>query len=204
MHPDPPEPPEPSSPLGLGSAARALGDADLAARLERWAADARVAEAARRRSRERWLRQQAEEAATFAGVLTDLAESGTPVGVQTLAGRRYQGTVRTVGVDFVAIEGTRGAVLVASSVLVSVRTRPGAAAAVGVRSSAGRSRLSEVLVGMAAEGEPVVLVPRHGGDPVAGTLVAVGRDVVVVRASGERPAIMYVPLVAVGEVVIES
>jgi hypothetical protein len=33
----------------------------LAARIDRWAADARVDEAARLRARERWLRDQAEE-----------------------------------------------------------------------------------------------------------------------------------------------
>ena len=52
---------------------------DLAARLERWAAEARVDEAARTRSRERWLRRQAEESGTLAGVLADLLEAGRAV-----------------------------------------------------------------------------------------------------------------------------
>jgi len=64
---------------------------DLAARLERWAAEARVDEAARRRSRERWLRRQAEEDATVAGVLADLLEAGRPVTVCSRTGRRHTG-----------------------------------------------------------------------------------------------------------------
>ncbi|MGH9005512.1 MAG: hypothetical protein ACRDYV_20495, partial [Acidimicrobiia bacterium] len=56
---------------------------DLDARLQRWATEARVDEAARRRSREWWLRRQAEEGATLAGVLADLLEAGTAVTVHT-------------------------------------------------------------------------------------------------------------------------
>ena len=53
-----------------------LGDAGLLDELERWAADARVQEAALQRARERWLRHQATEDASIVGVLTDLAERG--------------------------------------------------------------------------------------------------------------------------------
>ncbi|MBA2283054.1 MAG: hypothetical protein H0W25_17730, partial [Acidimicrobiia bacterium] len=52
---------------------------DLLARLAAWAAAARVDEAAAARSRERWLRQAADEGASFTGVLLDLAERGAPV-----------------------------------------------------------------------------------------------------------------------------
>ena len=41
-----------------------LGGPDLAARLERWVADARSADAAAARGRERWLRVQADDAVT--------------------------------------------------------------------------------------------------------------------------------------------
>jgi hypothetical protein len=193
--------PKPSEPR---DAPRALGGVDLSARLERWAADARVDEAARRRSRERWLRQQAEEAATLEGLLADLAERAAPVAVQTAAGHRHRGAVRSVGADFVALEGARSAVLVASAAIVSVRTQPGVRPALGDRPAIGRNLLSEVLTGMAAEREPAVIVPRHGGDPVVGALMSVGRDVVAVRASGERPATVYVRLAAIGEVVLGS
>src|SRR5207249_2288632 len=59
---------------------------DLLARLGRWREDQDAAEAARSRTRERWLRQQAAEAARLSAVALDLAERGTPVTVSTTAG----------------------------------------------------------------------------------------------------------------------
>ena len=58
---------------------RLLGGDDLLARLDRWVSDARSDEAAAARARERWLKQAADESATFSGVLFDLAERGAPV-----------------------------------------------------------------------------------------------------------------------------
>ena len=69
---------------------------DLSARLERWAAEARVDDAARQRTRERWLLQQAEEGGRMAGVLCDLGERGTAVAVRTRAGRQHRGRVGAV------------------------------------------------------------------------------------------------------------
>src|SRR5690606_35255177 len=136
VQPEPPPSPPPPSPRP-GDVQGALGGAELSARLDRWAADARVDEAAQRRSRERWLRQQAEEGATLAGVLADLAEGEAAVTVQTAAGHRHHGVLRAVGADFVAVEAGAGAVLVAMSALLAVRTRPGAGPALGMRPAAG-------------------------------------------------------------------
>ena len=62
-------------------------------RWERWAAEARVEEAAASRSREGWLRQAAGEDATLAGTLVDLAERGTRSGadhaIRTAASCRH-------------------------------------------------------------------------------------------------------------------
>ncbi|HEX6235832.1 MAG TPA: hypothetical protein VFZ68_01490 [Acidimicrobiales bacterium] len=199
VRPEPPPPPPWPKP---GDAQGALGGADLSARLDRWAADARVDEAAQRRSRERWLRQQAEEGATMAGVLADLAEGAAAVTVQTAAGHRHQGVLRAVGADFVAVETGAGAVLVAMPAVVAVRTRPGAGPALGVRPAVGERLLADVLAGMAADRERVALVPVHGGDPVTGALVSVGRDVAGMRSAGERVATAYVPLGSIGEVLL--
>ena len=54
--------------------------------LERWAADARARDAADSRVKERWLRAQAEEDATIAGVLLAMAERREMVVVATAAG----------------------------------------------------------------------------------------------------------------------
>src|SRR5215217_2776637 len=76
--------------------------------LERWAADARAREAADARVRERWLRAQAEEESSLAGVLLALAERRETVVVTTAVGRRHQGTITGVGGDFAVIEAPAG------------------------------------------------------------------------------------------------
>jgi hypothetical protein len=189
---------------------------DLSARLERWAAEARVDEAARQRTRERWLLQQAEEGGRFTGVLCDLAERGTAVALRTRAGRQHRGRVRAVGDDFVAVDpgssgssdgtgGTdgSGAVFVALAAVSSVRVMPGSATApTGDRAVRTGLRLAEVLAGLAAERERVRIVARDGGDAIAGSLRSVGLDVAVVRLDGRDPATVYVPIPAITELTL--
>jgi small nuclear ribonucleoprotein (snRNP)-like protein len=186
--------------VDAGAAAGVVGG-DLEARLERWAAEARVDEAARLRARERWLRRQAEEESTLAGVLADLLEAGRPVTVHTRSGRRHRGTVRAVGADFVAVGATPGPALVALGAVASLRTHPGEGAVLGDREVAASLRLSDVVAGLAEDRERVVLVTSDG-DALAGVLVSVGRDVVLLRGGGDPPATCYVPLAALHEVVI--
>jgi hypothetical protein len=173
---------------------------DLEGRLERWAAEARVDEAARLRTRERWLRRQAEEESTLAGVLADLLEAGRAVTVHTRSGRRHRGPVRAVGADFVAVGATPGPALVALGAVASLRTHPGEAPVLGDREVAGSLRLADVVAGLAEDRERLVLVTSDG-DALAGVLVSVGRDVVLLRG-GEPPTTCYVPLASLHEVVI--
>jgi hypothetical protein len=172
--------------------------------LERWAQAARVDEAARRRARERWLLQAAEEGGTLLGVLADLAERNVPVAVRTSGGRRHGGHVRAIGADFVALDTTAsGDVLVALAAVASVRAQAGTAAPAGDRTVRSGLVLSEVLAGLAAERERVMIVTVDGGEAVTGTVRSLGRDVVAVRVDGPTPhTTAYVPLAAVGEVVL--
>jgi hypothetical protein len=200
------------------AAAEVLGH-DLSARLERWAAEVRVDHAARQRTQERWLRRQAAEEASLAGVLADLAERGEPVVVRTRAGRQHRGVVRAVGADFLALaagDAAAGAaagagagasraadVLVALAAVASLRTGPGPAPATGDRPAAagGGLRLADVLAGLAAERDRVVIASLDGRDAVAGEIRAVGADVAVVRLEGGGGT-AYVPLGAVAEVTV--
>src|SRR5262249_37759242 len=68
---------------------------NLLGELRRWAADQEVAHLARSRSRARWLRQQAAESATLAGLLLDLAERRATVTIDA-AGWAHTGRVRAV------------------------------------------------------------------------------------------------------------
>jgi hypothetical protein len=195
----PPEPPEPLVAPWLTDAVAG----GLDGRLERWAADVRVDEAARSRSRERWLRRQAEEETSVAGVLADLRDAGTAVAVRTQGGS-YQGIVRAVGADCVALTPVAGGpseVVVALDALDSVRTRPGAAQVVGDRRATPGSCLADVIVELADERATVQVVTRSG-DVVAGEVASAGRDVVTLRTAARPPAVTYVPLAAVSEVIV--
>jgi hypothetical protein len=172
--------------------------------LERWAQSARVDEAARRRARERWLLQSAEEGGTVLGVLADLAERGLPVALHTSGRRRHGGRIRAVGADFVALDTVAsGEVIVALAALTSIRALPGTVAPTGDRAVRSALGVADVLAGLAAERERVMVVSLDGGDSVTGTIRALGRDVVALRVDGATPATTaYIPLAAVGEVVL--
>ncbi len=170
--------------------------------LERWAAGARAQEAAEARIRERWLRQAAEEEASFAGLLLDLAEDGRPVSVTTTSGRRQQGPIAAVGADFVAVGGPDGRlVLVATAAVAEVRPAASAhrhlPAATSGRHPLGVT-LAEVLAQAVATRPRVAMVA--GGVTVVGHLRAVGVDVLTVRTDGEPPGTSYVTLASVSEV----
>ena len=170
--------------------------------LERWAAGARAQEAAEARVRERWLRQAAEEEASFAGLLVDLAESGRPVSVTTVTGRRHRGPIVAVGTDFVAVGGHEGRlVLVALAAAAEVRAAGGGTQrppAAGSGRDALGVTLAEVLAQAVATRPRVAVV--LGAVTVVGELRAVGTDVLTVRTDGEPAGLSYVTLASVSEV----
>jgi hypothetical protein len=194
-----------------------LGGVDGAGDLERWAADARAREAADARVRERWLRAQASEEASLAGVLLALAERRETVVVTTSTGRRHRGVVTGVGVDFVVVEvpaGTSTLVVLAAVGDVRVAAEDGGPASrvatTGASSSdrAGTSddglatttlgvRLGDVLA-QAAGQRPRVTV-HAGTTSVVGELRAMGGDVLTLRTDGDARAV-YVPLASLSEV----
>jgi hypothetical protein len=184
------------------TAAGLLGD-PLAARIDRWAADARVDEAARLRARERWLRHQAEEEGSLAGVLADVAERGAAVALHVRGGRRHRGEIAALGSDFVALRSAGADVIVALHAVTSVRTLPGEATTIGDRSTGTSHRLVDVLAGLAVERAAVLLVLADG-DAVAGVAVSVGQDVVGVRAAGGAAVTAYVPVGAIVEVSVNG
>ena len=167
--------------------------------LERWAADARAREAADARVRERWLRAQAEEEASLAGVLLALAERRETVVATSASARRHRGQVTGVGVDFAVLQAPGGTttllVLAAlADVRVVERTRLTTGAG-GTRAALG-VRLVDVLA-QAAGHRPRVSV-QAGAASVVGDLRAVGSDVLTVRT--DSAGIVYVGLASVSEV----
>jgi hypothetical protein len=178
------------------------GDGDLSRALERWAADAAVDEAARQRARQRWLRIQAEEEATVAGVLLDLAERGTTVSLD-VGPHRLRGRIVGLGDDFVAARSETGQeVLVPSDAIEVVRSEPGAPDVVGDRATLLDVTLANVLVPLAAE-RPEVAIRTRSGTVVRGELRSAGTDVARLRVAGEPPTSAWVPVTAIQLLILE-
>lgn len=185
----------------FGGASDVLGGDHLGRSLERWAADAAVDEAARARTRARWLRIQADEEASLAGTLVDLAERSRPV-VLDLADHRIRGVVVGIGADFVALrtDQERDA-LVRTAVIDVVRAEPGGVDVRGDRHALVDVGLAGVLGPLAAD-RPEVLVRTVGGAVVRGELRSAGTDVARVRVDGEPPTPVWLPVGSIALLVL--
>ena len=173
----------------------------LLAELTAWSAEQRADDAVRSRTVARSLRRQAAEEATFAGTLLDLAEANASVAVQVLGGRQYRGVAAGVGQDFVAVRTDGGHLtLIALAHIAAVRPVEGGGPATGSRSPGSRTLVQ--LLDLCVPDRPRVHVVAHG-ETVVGELIAVGNDVLSVRAEvgghGERH-VAYVPAGSVSEV----
>ncbi len=174
---------------------------DLVGALTRHLAEQRVDAAASARAREWWLRQAADEEASLAGILVDLAERGEDVVVRTIAGRAHRGRVRAVGEDFVALATGAGDVLVRHDAVTSLRPE-GTPVRGSDRAEALALTLAEALA-VVAEDRPHVLVVGRDGTAAAGELRSMGRDVLVLHQP-EAQGTVYLPVAAVAEVVVPS
>lgn len=181
-----------------------LGASTLLARLDRWVAEARVDAAAAERARERWLRQIADESATFTGLLLDLAERGLPVVAQGRGRRRNRGTISAVGADFVAMRAAPGTdVLLAFGAIASVRPDDRAGGPTGDRATSFDLGLAEAIAAIAADRPRVLVVTMADGEGVAGELRSVGRDLVALRLDGGAGS-AYVPIASIAELRING
>jgi hypothetical protein len=170
----------------------------LARVLERLAAETRADDAVDERRRAGWLGRQAEEEATLAGVLVDLAERGGAIVVTTTAGRNHRGRVRAVGRDFVVVGTDPG-----RDVLVRF------AGVAQVRSHSRHAVLGDQPLLLEADFDTTVrslgrlrlrVLAGTGGRAalVGGELRWVGRDVAAVRLEGPG-TLTYLPLATLVE-----
>lgn len=177
----------------------------LLADLARWTADTRTDAAARARTRERWLRQAAEEDARFAGLALDLSEARAGVAVRLTGGRTLHGHIAAVATDFCVLRhGDGAATLVAFAAIATLRPDPGfrAGRAASERGAPVEATLADVLLGLAADRPRVRLVVDGGGEAVVGELRSVGTDVATIRLDGEQGGTVYVQMGAVREVTL--
>jgi hypothetical protein len=169
--------------------------------LEAWLADLQVEEAAAARARAAWLRRQAEEEASFVGLLADLAERERTVVVDTTLGRRHGGWLRVVGRDFCCVRTGRAIdVLIHYDAVTVVRPAPRQEGTVGDRTV---TPVATLAGAMAALVGARVSVGSLGGAVLHGELRSVGRDVAALRLD-DRGA-CYVRLASLAELsVVES
>lgn len=163
---------------------------------------AQADEAARERTQQRWLRQQAQEAAEFSGTLLDLLERSLAVGVRTSSGALYQGRLIGLARDVCALrtEGGRQ-VWIRLAAVTAVRPETGVrhSAADDERTDREDVEFAEVLARLAEDRPRVQLVTAGSSGVVSGELRSVGADVVTVL-EGERRDPCYVWLPSVLEV----
>ncbi len=173
------------------------GDA-LVAAFARWAADQRTAAAAGQRTRERSLREQATASATWTGILVDLAEQAALV-TAVVAGRRRHGRVAGMGRDFCVLESEHNRTALIGLNAVSAlwpEDLPASQPPTGDRTPTLDLSMMAALALLAEERAPVAVVTTDGVE-TAGDLLAVGEDVLTLRAGGSTRRLALVPRHAV-------
>ena len=170
--------------------------------IDRWLAEARAADAVDSRVRERWLRTQAVESSTWAGVLVTLAEAVTPVVVTTSAGRRHTGVVTMVGDDFIGLGGAKERPTLVSMAAIASVEPSGSSRRSPVDGDRHQSPFVPVtlrdMLERAAADRPRLMLTA-GGTRVTGQLMGVGADVATVRTDGDPARLAYVSLASVSE-----
>ncbi len=177
----------------------------LLADLARWTADTRTDEAARSRTRERWLRQQATEDARFAGVALDLAERQVAVAVVTTTARTLHGHIVAVAGDFMVLRHEGGtSTFLALAAAATIRPQGGYRGADAASERTGRADtvLVDVVTALAADRPRVRVVVEGGGEALAGELRAASGDVATLRLDGDPPATIYLQLASMRELTI--
>jgi hypothetical protein len=177
-------------------------DRDPDAALRRLVDEARADGESQERIRRRWLRQQAEEEAEFAGTLLALLERGATVTLGSQTGRRHTGRLVGLGRDVCALElQDARRVWLRLDALETVRPEPAldAPPASDARMERQDLELVEVLARLVDERPSVRLVTRGSPEPVSGELRSVGADVATLREGG-RGTTCYVRLPSVVEI----
>jgi hypothetical protein len=174
--------------------------------LSRWGALERAGESAAGRLREEWLRRQAAEEATWAGLVADLAERRAEVTVQLAGGRARRGRLLAFGLDFLLLAGpdiSRSSVpvMVALSAVTALRHEAGDAQPGPSEPRPGPEPATLAqLLGRLAPGRPRLRVALAGGETLTGDLDSVGEDMMAIRAAAPEPRVTYLRLAAVVDV----
>lgn len=180
-------------------------DGDPFAKILEGIAEARVDDAVATRERARWAARRAEEDATFAGALVDLAERQAVVRLQVRGGHDLVGTPVALGPDCVAVTTAGGQAFVRLHHLTAIRSLPGhGLVPTGPPPAAVRAitRTLHDVVGDATAERADVHVLLDDGRDARGTLRAMGVDVLTLRENNEGNATVLVSFDAVAAVTL--
>jgi len=171
--------------------------------LRRWAGEASAVDAATSRSRQQWLRRQAAEEATLAGVALDLAEQSATVVLKTTAGRTHRGRLVGVARELAVLrtDGRALTIIVPWAAVASLRARRDRPSPEpGPRSLPLDLGLADVLGVVAGSRSRVLVGFSQAQEMVIGELQSVGTDVITLRVDADPPVTVYVRLASVTEV----
>jgi hypothetical protein len=170
------------------------------AALQRALDEARADVLAEERSRQRWLRQQAEQSAAFAGTLLALLERGVPVACATTSGALHRGRLTGVSGTVLALRTAGGRVWIRLDAITTVQAEHGhhLPPADDDRALPEDGGLAAILAALAEDRPRLTLRFAGAAHPVTGELRAVGADVATL-AGGDRTT-SYVRLASVTEV----
>lgn len=165
----------------------------------------RGSQAARERTNQRWLRQQALEEAQLAGVLLSAAEQHATVTIRSSSGRSYTGLVALVAGDFCGLRTANAEVYIRLDAMTVVQPDRSLQAlpAGDDRTGPLGTTLREFLADLAGDRPDLGFVCTGQPHAVPGRLVAVGIDVASVEMD-QRRTVAYVALGSVTEVSLRA
>ena len=169
--------------------------------------DARQGAEAAARAERRSRLERASELATWRGTLRDLTERQLPVSLHLAGPRARRGRLVALGADHLGLRTPAGQlVLVRLDAVRTLRPEPGlsAPAATGDRDRIDGRRLVEVLATVVEDRQRVALGCDGSQEPLVGELAALGEDVLTMQLDGAQRSVVYLPLAAVSEVVLDS
>lgn len=162
---------------------------------------ARRAEAARERLRRSDRALAAALSGTFAGTLTELAETRAPVNVMTRTGSSIRGTVTALGPDVVVVspaDGQNRVLIRRLAIEAVIEHGPGHDRDVEVIDSG--PELAELLDEYSEDNDRLALT-MSSGNRLMGSVQRVGIDQMIIQLDGDADAVT-VPLHAIDQVVM--
>jgi len=176
------------------------GDSNFDARLAEMADEARRTEAVQARLKREDRKLAAALSGTFAGTLTEIAETGAPVSVQMRTGGIVRGQIVALGphVVIVRVNETTQAVLSRLAIEGLREVGTGHDRTVDVIDSG--ADLAQILDDYAQGGRRIAFT-LSTGNVMMGRIDRVGIDQVVIRLDGDGES-MTIPLIAIDQVMV--